>query len=479
MAGIFISYRRSDTMGWAGHLFADLCNHFGSDRVFMDIRGGIPRGADFEKTLDNALSRCEALLVLMGPEWLTCTRSDGSRRLDEAGDWVRNEAAAALQRDVLVVPVLFGGAPIPTEADLPDDLRPLCKRQVAEISDSRWNYDVGELIAELAKIVPAQQGDDVSSARSGLQVLQNLIAEVPEVAEAVTRTREVIENTYRQIDKLEAFKSIHDALHTIELECLRPLRASGQAARIRPFKIRFSAEMRRIQDCLQADRLNPVLQADVLESLELADEALKKAVSEPGEESFEKAVSELDLLLTGLQPRLDAGIADAAAELDLDRLVDLMTAVREKLPADSAEDARLEPFVKAIDALWRLREELGRQTREHTQLQRLDSKLRTVCVAEAAGSEISSEWSRIKRVRTGLKPPYSRPLEAASEDLTAIEEEIEAALAGSDSRSAMDLLGEYFRGVASVFRDVDTGLKDFCLRLSEVSRPLETVLKMV
>src|SRR5215213_2679690 len=114
MPGIFISYRRIDTQGWAGHLFADLRKRFGASQVFMDINGGIPRGADFEQVLRGALEECSALLALIGPQWIGCTRPDGkTRRLDIPDDWVRNEISTALSRKIPVVPVLLGGAPLP------------------------------------------------------------------------------------------------------------------------------------------------------------------------------------------------------------------------------------------------------------------------------------------------------------------------------------------------------------------------------
>src|SRR5688572_31729121 len=113
MPGIFISYRRIDTLAWAGRLFADLRKSFGASQVFMDINGGIPRGADFEQVLTKALAGCDALLALIGPQWIGCTRSDGTRRLDAPDDWVRNEISTVLHRNIPVMPVLLGDAPLP------------------------------------------------------------------------------------------------------------------------------------------------------------------------------------------------------------------------------------------------------------------------------------------------------------------------------------------------------------------------------
>jgi hypothetical protein len=41
--------------------------------------------------------------------------------------------------------------PIPRYARLPDDLKKLARRNALEISDSRWNHDVGVLIRNLEK----------------------------------------------------------------------------------------------------------------------------------------------------------------------------------------------------------------------------------------------------------------------------------------------------------------------------------------
>src|SRR4029453_652595 len=122
---IFISYRRADTLPWAGRLFDGLARSFGKARVFMDIHGRIPRGADFERVLTEALAGCDALLALIGPTWTDCTRRDGTRRLAVPSDWVRREIATCLRRGVPVVPVLLGNSGFPDEQALPDDLRPL------------------------------------------------------------------------------------------------------------------------------------------------------------------------------------------------------------------------------------------------------------------------------------------------------------------------------------------------------------------
>jgi hypothetical protein len=151
--GIYLSYRRSESAAYAGRLFDHLNRHFGRDSVFMDIQGGIRRGQEFARAIDSALNACDAVLVVIGKDWASCTGQDGRRRLEDPKDWVRLEVAAALRRDILVVPVLVDGARIPDPASLPEELRALCRRNACELSDLRWAFDVRALVKDLEQVV--------------------------------------------------------------------------------------------------------------------------------------------------------------------------------------------------------------------------------------------------------------------------------------------------------------------------------------
>jgi TIR domain len=146
-SSIFISYRRDDTSGEAGHLAADLRKRFGREDVFIDIDTIAP-GADFEIRINQALSACRVTFVLIGKHWLNATLMDGTRRLDHERDYVRTEIATALRRPSMdVVPVLVEGAVMPRTDQLPTDIADLAKRNAAELSNKRWRYDVSQLCA--------------------------------------------------------------------------------------------------------------------------------------------------------------------------------------------------------------------------------------------------------------------------------------------------------------------------------------------
>jgi hypothetical protein len=144
MARIFICYRREDSSGHAGRLYDRLQDRFGDD-VFMDI-DAIGPGVDYARLIDDTIDTVEVVIVVIGQQWLSTHDVDGSRRLDDPEDLVRQEVSVALARDVLVIPVLVQGATLPGPEDLPPDLIGLARHNAFEISDGRWNYDAERLV---------------------------------------------------------------------------------------------------------------------------------------------------------------------------------------------------------------------------------------------------------------------------------------------------------------------------------------------
>jgi hypothetical protein len=153
MSGVFLSYRREDSAGFAGRLADGLEAEFGAGSVFRDV-DDIRPGEDFQLAIESQLRSVDAVLVLIGPRWLEA-RTDGARRLDDPADFVRQEIATALASGKPVIPLLVGGAKMPGEADLPAPLASLARRQAVVLSDSGWQGDVTRLLASLRPIVPA------------------------------------------------------------------------------------------------------------------------------------------------------------------------------------------------------------------------------------------------------------------------------------------------------------------------------------
>ena len=145
---IFLSYRRDDTGGHTGRLYDKLVHQLGEERVFLDI-DNVPIGVDFVDAIDQTLDECLVVVVMIGPRWLATPSADGSRRIDNVGDFHRLEIERALVRDLRIVPVLVGGASMPQQSELPISIRPLARRNAFELTDRRFGLDAAKLVEVL------------------------------------------------------------------------------------------------------------------------------------------------------------------------------------------------------------------------------------------------------------------------------------------------------------------------------------------
>lgn len=157
---IFISYRREDTSGESGRLKDKLEQVFGVENIFYDVET-LEAGLNFDESISKALAESKVLLAMIGPHWLKVTDGEGKPRIQKTNDWVRKEIGLALHKNIRVIPILVNGAQMPDSESLPEDLRELSLKHAQEISSSRWNYDVGELIKVLEKIVPPKKKETV------------------------------------------------------------------------------------------------------------------------------------------------------------------------------------------------------------------------------------------------------------------------------------------------------------------------------
>lgn len=153
MAGVFVSYRRDDSQGFAGRLADDLSEILGAEWVFRDIE--IPVGSDFTEVLHRAIAASDALLVVIGRHWASQSEHGHGRRLFAPDDWVRAEIEAAFAQGKQVVPVLVGGAEMPPADSLPDSIERLARLQAAVLTDRRWDSEVKNLAAWLRSLCPA------------------------------------------------------------------------------------------------------------------------------------------------------------------------------------------------------------------------------------------------------------------------------------------------------------------------------------
>jgi len=145
MAGkIFINYRRDDSMSAAGRLHDRLAQTFGRNNLFMDV-DHIPAGVDFVDYLNSQVAACDVFLAVIGPNWLNAKDDRGRRRFENPDDFVTIEIAAALARNIRVIPVLVDGARTPKADKLPNSVEPLVRRHAVEVRNTQFGRDAEAL----------------------------------------------------------------------------------------------------------------------------------------------------------------------------------------------------------------------------------------------------------------------------------------------------------------------------------------------
>src|SRR4051812_26503379 len=117
----------------------------------MDVQDIAP-GQDFAAAIENTISACQAVVVVIGPRWVSDLQKRAGR-----DDFVLHEVGAALRRNATVIPVLVGGARMPSAAELPAEIAQLSRRQALEIRDARFDDDVKALVRALRQSLGSSQ----------------------------------------------------------------------------------------------------------------------------------------------------------------------------------------------------------------------------------------------------------------------------------------------------------------------------------
>jgi hypothetical protein len=82
LGGVFISYRREDSGGYAGRIYDRLTSRLGRENVFFDV-DAIPPGRDFVDVLSDRVGKWDALLAVIGKHWVASADAQNRRRLDD------------------------------------------------------------------------------------------------------------------------------------------------------------------------------------------------------------------------------------------------------------------------------------------------------------------------------------------------------------------------------------------------------------
>ena len=118
----------------------------------MDV-DNLLAGQRFDRELDKALTQCDVLVAVIGSQWMKLL---SEKALIGGRDYVRDEIAAALKREIVVIPALVGREghmpPLPQPGDLPDDIRDLVQYQKHSIVHESFGRNLDDLIAAIEAV---------------------------------------------------------------------------------------------------------------------------------------------------------------------------------------------------------------------------------------------------------------------------------------------------------------------------------------
>jgi hypothetical protein len=154
---VFISYRREDTGAAAGRVYDRLWHLLSKSNVFFDVTS-IGAGEDFEKKIDFEMSRSDVALIFIGDKWTGSREQTAKSNIWDHHDYVRAEVRAALNRTMLVLPILVFGARMPRPEDLPEDIRGMARLNALPLRHESFDHDVENIIVAIVGPAPKPRG---------------------------------------------------------------------------------------------------------------------------------------------------------------------------------------------------------------------------------------------------------------------------------------------------------------------------------
>jgi len=159
---LFIIYRRSDCATDAQRIHQYLCQELRHEKVSLNA-DDIPSGNSIRDPLQERMTRCKILLVVIGRNWTTAVDEADHQLLSRENDPVHLQLNIALESGIPVLPLLIDDASMPSPRDLPPELEALCRQHPMRLAGDGFQAD----LARLVKALRASFDVDGTSAETG------------------------------------------------------------------------------------------------------------------------------------------------------------------------------------------------------------------------------------------------------------------------------------------------------------------------
>lgn len=196
MTNIFLSYRSEDSPEEIARIRESLYRYSQNtnQNAHLTCATDIAAGEDFHKNLTDTIRNSEALLVIIGKNWLNAKNNNGMERLQDPTDVVRTEIESAFVFEVPVLPVLIEGTMLPLATQMPHSLLKLTTSMASPVrSNTEFDSDIEQLVSRLNNYLRTPFEISTNNNPQKIPLLQRLKASILTATTAkASRTRQMI-----------------------------------------------------------------------------------------------------------------------------------------------------------------------------------------------------------------------------------------------------------------------------------------------
>lgn len=459
---VFISYSHKDR-AWVADTLTKALREHGLHVLIDDseFEGGV---ASIEN-MTGAVQKSKRTVAVLTPNWVT-------------SQWTLFEGLLTAQED----PTGARGRLVPILRQKCEQPKWLSIRSYIDfIDDAALSRQLARLLRTLGRPTTPEEVIAAAPAEQALLTLPDLMREDTAVRDALLEYRVRFENVLSRIDRLIAFKAVHDHLHVAQLRCydaiLRdvPRLASDDAA-VDSIDS-YGYELLTIIEQLRTLDDNPIFASSRLtwiETLQRAYDGLVAGVKARDEKGVRQAARLIDRVLVAEPARIDARLFEVADEMKLAAVSDAVAFVCERGKSGGMGGEKLAPLCEARDVLERLDANLDMLVRSHKLWQDVDVTLRRIDTnLETDTFELEDAWPDLRKSVDALSATSAEWARKLREDGKAIE----TAIAEKSQPSMVRFFRRFRQKAATRFFMLDRDLKAQCAELGNIGRPLASIVE--
>ena len=329
----------------------------------------------------------------------------------------------------------------------------------------------------------AAAADDLSIAGQGFESLKTLVLQEPEVKGKVVSFQSEFTATREGIRVLNAYKAMHDVLHTLQFQCHDILANVCKMVHVGAMSDMAWAMVGPVENTLRL-QLNrgdafrhslPPGDTMWFGDLESAALRLGEASTTTEPDVLADADNQINRVISVHLANINTRLSSQARNLRLDQSLIGLSKIAEWLDGHAADSEEAKSFKDGMEAFGRIDKTLATLVDRHDGWQNVDRELRPAEASLAIGTQlIVAYWpSIVARVNELCEGGD----EAFAEKIRTAEAKLNAAIAEEEPNKIEPAFRDYYRLAMQQFYVVDLELKDLCGSLDEVGEKLSLVLR--